>query len=403
MKRILFTLVILGGLVFSAKSQTTDDVLNLLIQKKVVSQKDADSIRAEAAIAAQANLAKVKAFPINAGKKIIIAGYTQVRYQALEETGKIDGFDIRRARLDVKGIISPYWSYRVQFELGGTAKLPEVYAPKLLDAYAELKLNDYLNFTIGQAKVPFSLENLTASNKLELIDRSQAVEALVARGKDVGGNQNGRDIGIQLGGTILKVKDRPVVDYRLGVYNGSGINTVDNNENKDIAARLLLHPVVGLDISGALYDGSRLAPEVKEVKDKDGKITTVATAAKTVNRDRYGFDVNYDWRNLAIRSEYIHGTDNVFNKKGFYDQIDEEGYYVQAGYYFMQKKLQLIAKYDFYDADKAKADDASTWYVFGANYNFNANVRLQANYTVKQEEGPSINNNYASIQFQIGF
>ena len=70
----MLILTIWGGLVFTAKSQSTDDVLNLLIQKNVVSQKDADSIRAEAAIASQANLAKVKAFPINAGKKITIAG-----------------------------------------------------------------------------------------------------------------------------------------------------------------------------------------------------------------------------------------------------------------------------------------------------------------------------------------
>jgi hypothetical protein len=379
MKKILLILTIWGGLVFSAKSQSTDDVLNLLIQRNVVSQKDADSIRAEAAIASQANLAKIKAFPINASKKITIAGYTQIRYQALEETGKIDGFDIRRARVDIKGTFSPYWGYRVQFDLAGT--------PKLIDAYAELKLNDYFNFTIGQAKIPFSLENLASSTKLELIDRSQAVEALTARGKDVGGNQNGRDIGILLGGTVLKLKDRPVVDYRLGVYNGSGINTADNNENKDIAARLIVHPVVGLDISAALYDGSRFVPEVKTG-------TVVTTPSKTVNRNRFGLDLSYDLKNFSLRSEYISGKD---------DQTEREGYYVLGGYYFFQKKVQLVAKYDFYDTDKSKADNASTWYVLGANYNFNSNTKLQFNYSIKQEEGTSIDNNFANVQLQIGF
>ena len=220
-----------------------------------------------------------------------------------------------------------------------------------------------------------------------MIDRSQAVETLVARGKDVGGNQNGRDIGIQLGGTILKLKDRPIVDYRLGIYNGSGINLADNNEKKDYAARLILHPVTGLDISAALYNGSRFIPEVKTG-------TVVTTPSKSVDSNRYGFDLNYDLKNLALRGEYIHGTD---------DKINREGYYVQAGYYFLEKKLQLLAKYDFYDTDLAIAKNASTWYVLGANYNFNPNVRLQANYTFKQEEGTSINNNFASIQFQIGF
>jgi hypothetical protein len=220
-----------------------------------------------------------------------------------------------------------------------------------------------------------------------LIDRSQAVEALVARGKDVGGNQNGRDIGVQLGGTIWKLKDRPVLDYRLGVYNGSGINTTDTNEKKDFATRLIVHPVVGLDLGAALYNGSRFVPEVKTG-------TVVTTPAKNVDRNRYGFDLSYDYKNLGIRGEYLHGTDEI---------TDREGYYIQGEYYFLEKKLQLMAKYDFYDANKSKADDASTWLVFGANYNFNANTRLQFNYTIKQEEGTSIDNNYASLQFQIGF
>ena len=379
MKKEIYLIFALLILVFNTHSQTTDDVLNILIQKKLIQQTEADSIRAEAAIAAQANLSKIKAFPVNASKKLTLAGYTQVRYQALEETGKPDGFDIRRARLDVKGNISPYWGYRVQFDLAGT--------PKLLDAYVDLKVNDYFNFTFGQAKIPFSLENLASSTQLLLIDRSQVVEALTARGKDVGGNQNGRDIGVQLGGTLLKLKNRPVVDYRLGVYNGAGINVADNNERKDYAARLIVHPVAGLDISGAYYDGSRFAPE----ELTEGVVTK---PARNVDRDRYGADLSYDLKNFSLRSEYIHGTD---------EQAEREGYYVMGGYYFFQKKLQLVAKYDFYDADIDKADNASTWSVLGVNYFFNANTKLQANYTIKNEEGASIDNNFANVQLQIGF
>ena len=379
MKKLFFVIVILGGFIFTAKSQSTDDVLNLLIQKNVVSQKDADSIRAEAAIASQANLAKVKAFPVNAGKKVLIAGYTQLRYQSFEEKSKIDGFDIRRARLDVKGNISPYWGYRLQFDLAGTAKI--------IDAFAELKINDYLNVTIGQSLIPLSLENLTSSSKFELIEFSQVVDALAARGKDIIGNQNGHDLGIQLGGTILKLKDRPVIDYKLGVFNGSGINTVDNNDTKDIAARLILHPVTGLDLGAAIYNGSRFVPEVKTG-------TVVTTPSRSVDRNRYGFDLSYDLKNLSVRSEYIYGKDDI---------TEREGYYLLGGYYLLQKKVQLVAKYDFYDADKAKADDASTWVVLGANYNFNANTKLQVNYSIKQEEVTNIDNNFANFQFQIGF
>lgn len=378
MKKGFYLLFALFVLAHTAYSQSTDDILNLLVQKKLIQQTEADSIRAEAAIAAQANLSKVKSFPVNAGKKLTLAGYSQVRYQA-EETGKADGFDIRRARLDVKGNISPYWGYRLQFDLAGS--------PKLLDAYIDLKLNEFINFTVGQAKVPLSMENLLSSTQLAFIDRSQAVEALTARGKDVGGNQNGRDIGIQVGGVLFKSSDRPVLDYRLGLFNGAGINTVDNNEKKDYAARLAVHPVTGLDISGSYYQGTRLIPEVRT-----GNVVTTPSA--NVDRNRYGADLSYDLKNFSLRGEYLRGKDNL---------TDREGYYAQAGYYFFQHKFQLVAKYDFYDADLSKEDDASTWEVLGANFFFNANTKIQANYTFKQEEGIAVNNNVAAIQLQIGF
>lgn len=379
MKKGFYLLFALFVLAHTAYSQSTDDILNILVQKKLIQQTEADSIRAEAAIAAQANLSKVKSFPVNAGKKLILAGYSQVRYQALEENGKSDGFDIRRARLDVKGNISPYWGYRVQFDLAGS--------PKLLDAYIDLKLNEFINFTVGQAKVPFSMENLLSSTQLAFIDRSQVVEALTARGKDVGGNQNGRDIGIQVGGVLFKSSDRPVLDYRLGLYNGAGINTLDNNEKKDYAARLAVHPVTGLDISGSYYQGTRLIPEVRT-----GNVVTTPSA--NVDRNRYGADLSYDLKNFSLRGEYLRGKDNL---------TDREGYYAQAGYYFLEKKFQLVAKYDFYDSDLSKADDASTWEVIGASFLFNANTKIQANYTFKQEEGIAVNNNLAAIQLQIGF
>ena len=57
----------------------------------------------------------------------------------------------------------------------------------------------------------------------------------------------------------------------------------------------------------------------------------------------------------------------------------------------------------YLSADKSKSDNISTNYVGGFNYNFNQWSRIQAFYTIRQEEGPSVNNNYLSVQYQIGF
>jgi phosphate-selective porin OprO and OprP len=357
-------------------SQSTNDVLNLLITNKTISQEQADSIRADAAIKQQETEANKKSFLVNAARQIQISGYTQVRYQVLDEAGKKDAFDIRRARLDLTGNFTPYLSFRLMTEFADK--------PKLMDAYAEIKFNDYFNITLGQFRIPFSLENLTPVRRFELIDFSQAVDALVSRNKDVIGNQNGRDVGIQLGGVILKKGVNNLLEYRFGVLNGSGINVTDTaNEAKDIVGRLIINPLKGFSFGASYYNGWGKA--IKSSQKYKGR---------SQPRNRYGFDLSYTTTRLSLVSEYIQGTDG---------ESDKGGWYAWAGYYIIPKKLQVIFKYDTYDPDRSIEDNISTNYVAGANFNFNNWSRLQAFYTFREEEGTSINNNYFSIQFQIGF
>ena len=246
--KLILSLSFLLLFVAESFSQSTNDILNLLISNKTITQAQADSIRAEAAVLQQQTDASRKSFFITAARQMQLTGYSQVRFQAFQDKGKHNGFDIRRARIDLKGAITPFFSYRLQADW--------VDKPKMIDAYGEIKLSDYFTFTAGQFKIPFSMENLTSSNKLEMIDRSQVVEALVARSKDVIGNQNGRDIGIQIGGSLLKIKDIPLVEYRFGVFNGSGINVADTaNSTKDIVGRLIFTPLKGLTFGGGFYKG----------------------------------------------------------------------------------------------------------------------------------------------------
>lgn len=369
---IIVVCLCLNVVAFKTSAQTTDDVLNLLISKNLIQQQDADSIRAEFAIKQQEAKEKQKAFNVTTKRALQLSGYTQIRYQTFNEAGKADGVDIRRARLDFRGTINPIWDYRLQLEFATS--------PKILDAYASYKPLDYFKVQLGQFKVPFSIENLAQSNNMETIDRSQVVEALVARGKDIVGNQNGRDIGIQLYGSLLKQNDRFMVDYYLAAFNGAGINAVDNNENKDLSGRLVIHPIPGLDIGGAVYAG----------------IDTIAInpARKQVVRNRFGGELSYTWKNLTIKGEYIEGKDDA--RKKF-------GYYAQAGYFVFPKKLQIIAKYDSYDPNKDKEDDDTIWYIGGANYFFNDFVKIAVNYTYKTEKVNKKNDDIIAAQFQIAF
>jgi phosphate-selective porin OprO and OprP len=354
--------------------QNTNDILNVLISNKTITQQQADSLRAEAAIKQQDTDANKKLFPFNASRLMQISGFTQLRYVQMEEKGKRSGFDIRRARLDIKGSISPYFSYRLQTEFADK--------PKLLDATGEIKLADYFVITAGQFKVPFSMENLASSNKLEMIDRSQVVEALVARGKDVIGNQNGRDIGIQIGGGFLKKNGIPLIEYRLGAFNGSGINIADTANNaKDIAGRLVLNPIKGLSFGGGYYGGYG-----KANKPNDNGVRQT--------RNRLGFEASYVLSRFSVKGEYIFGSDKGINRAGWY---------LQTGYFIIPQKLQVLAKYDFFDLNTATDNTTSISYVFGGNYNFNNWSRIQIFYTIRAEQVYSLINNYLAIQYQIGF
>lgn len=386
------TIIVMGmiALSFFVKAQTTDDVLNLLIQKGAITQMEADSLRADYAVKQQEVKAKQKNFPLNLGRALQLSGYTQLRYQDLEEAGKIDGFDIRRARLDLRGNINPFWEYRLQTEFATS--------PKILDAYAAFKPYDFLKVTIGQFKIPFSMENIASSNKMESIDRSQMVEALVARGKDVIGNQNGRDIGIQASGSVLKIKERYIIDYYLGYFNGAGTNVVaDNNEAKDVIGRIVFHPAKMIDIGGSYCDAY----------DQWGSPITNKV------RSRIGGELSFNYKKLSVKGEYITGQDGEVAdtaKKKELHPLNKAGYYVQASYFIFPKKLQIVVKYDVYDPNtfndalvKSSDTDISSYYIFGLNYFFNDWAKIQLSTSFREEQKTQIRNDLLNIQFQIGF
>jgi len=381
-------------LAVTVKAQTTDDVLNLLIQNKVISQTSADSIRAEYAIKQQGVKSKQSWFPVNAGKSFQLSGYAQFRYQGYDSAAPTikDGFDVRRARLDLQGAISSKWDYRLQVEYGGASGVT------LLDAYVTYKPYDFLKIIAGQFIIPFSVENIISDRVLEAVDRSQVVNALVARKGDASngiqdaiGNQNGRDVGIQLSGSVVKIRDRYIADYYVAYLNGNGINITDFNKAKDVSARLVFHPFKILDIGGSYYNGYDSLPN------------TAYSKIKTNNqvRKRWGAEVSLNYKRYSFRSEFIRGEEGNTNP------YIHQGWYAQAAYYVLPEKLQAVFRYDTYDPNVdgvgVYANTANTYYIFGVNYFFNKWAKLQLNYSWRTEQIRDINNNVATAQLQVVF
>lgn len=362
-------LLLFGRSSFAAESDV-DRLLNLLVKKGVLTAEDAVGFRAELAEKKQEEKKEQKEFTVVSAKPIKISGYTQFRYRNDQTPKTANGFDIRRARLTVSGDITEKFDYRTQLELAGKS-------PFLLDAALGYKVNPYLKLTAGQFTIPFSLENVTPDLKLETLNRSQVVEALSARSKDVIGNQTGRDIGIQASGSWIK-DDRALVDYAFGIFNGAGINTSDNNEEKDFAGRVVFHPVKGLDVGASYYDGTG----------------NYGTPNKNQNRDRAGLELAYAYENLSLKGEYITGKDG---------KTEKNGWYLQAGYFFIPQKLQGVVKYDTFDPDTNKSKDETNVTTLGLNWSLNKWSFLQVNYEWKDESGTKVNNNVLTGQMTLLF
>ncbi|HEV3222046.1 MAG TPA: porin [Puia sp.] len=379
------------------RAQTTGDLLNLLVQKGTITQKEADSIHSDFSAKQRASDIKSDSFPLAIGRLLHLSGYTQIRYQNFQEPTKNNGFNVPRARLDFQGDFSTKWNYRLLIDFvgasaaNGTAPTGgALVSPELLDAFIAYKPVDFLKITAGQFLLPFSQENLTPDRSLETIDRSQVVSALMARKGDVSnglvdsiGNQNGRDIGLMINGSLIKTNNHYLLDYYLFLVNGAGINTLDNNQYKDIGGRVVLHPYKIIDIGASYYNGF----------DK-------FTSSPTINQERIRlgteFAVNYN--QFSVKGEWIQG------KEGDTNRIVHQGWYIQGSYFLWPKHLQGVFRYDTYDPNtaKSKIQETSTYYVFGLNYFFNVWTKIQTEYSYRTEN-PSVHNNVFMVQLQLGF
>ncbi len=294
-----------------------------------------------------------------ANSTLKLSSYAQVRYTHWDSGS--DGFRIRRARFGFKGELLKNFNFKLQ--LDGTR------SPILLDAAVEISSIPFTMLSFGQFKVPFSLENLTSSSALDLVNRSQTVEELCPA-QDIG--STGRDIGVTASGKFS------ILEYTLGVFNGSGINRVDTNDQKDIVGRLILRPFDSLAIGVSHYIGDQ----------------RLSASAVSVNRDRTGVDVFFSKGPAFIKGEYIFARD---------DQVESAGWYVRGAYSFVREKLQALINYDSYDRDLDLAANRIDVLTLGVNWFFSENTKLQINYEHHRDEFAGTTDNVFLAQFQAYF
>ncbi|MBI2844208.1 MAG: hypothetical protein HYX78_12475 [Armatimonadetes bacterium] len=246
--------------------------------------------------------------------------------------------------------------------------------PTLLDAVIGYKLAGDNKLNIGQFKIPFSLENLTSSTNLDLINRSQVVEALVP-GRDIGAQ--GRDVGVQFSGIKNLAEDgAKQIEYYMGLFNGAGINAGDDNDRKDPAVRFVLRPgLEGLSLGLSHYNG--------------------ATGATRADHVRTGGEAVYFYGPWALKIEYIAGKDGSVHRKGHYATLVRK----------FRPLLHGAVRFDRLDPNTGAANDVTSTFTAGLSWFLNKDgySRWQLNYEHRWEQGAQISNDQILAQFQAGF
>jgi phosphate-selective porin len=288
-----------------------------------------------------------------------LSGYTQVAYTWSNDS--LDSFTIRRARLTLAGDLARNVKIKLQVDM--------LKSPILLDAQVDVQFKPFLEFRFGQYYVPFGRENRTSTSEIETVFRAQIAEKL-APGRDIGAS--GRDIGAMVLGKFS------IFEYMAGVFNGSGINKLDTNEQKDLSVRVGVQPMKSVSLGASIYDG-RYSP---------------AAGVPAVARDRTGIDGLLTLGRFFIRAEYMHGRDDLTQKGGWY---------VQAAYDAIPKKLQAVAKWDSYDPDRDAADDRTRILTLGFNWWLTDRTRVLANALWSFREGAATDSRTLILQFQAGF
>lgn len=312
-----------------------------------------------------------------------ISGFVQIRYDMDFnkdfEMGK-NTFNLQRVRLSVDGNLTKNLSYKLQGDF--------MRQPILVDAYVKYKICDALAVQVGQFKTPFTLESMINPVDLEINDYGTIVKGLVGYNDVCGVGQIGRDIGIMASGKLFAVENSNgetfnIVEYNVGLFNGNGINNIDNNKTKNVVGRLDIHPwLKELTITGSIYNG---------MYNKD--------SINNGMRNRWSAGLQYSNKHIMVRGEYIKGTTGLVDFSDVNPKIDSynsNGFYAVAGYNFYlgkakSQKIMPVVRYERFERNESVEKGAVNYITAGLNYwpvKF-LNCKLNYQYVTPETGDPS--------------
>lgn len=265
--------------------------------------------------------------------------------------------------------------------------------PTLLDdAYLNYRLIDAAQVRFGQFKTPFVRQEIISDGNLQFVDRSPVADAF----------KHGRDAGLMLHGKIAD----GLAYYYAGVFGGAGQSNPRSATNDNLlVGRVVVNPLGDMGLTEAELDNSkpRLSIGASFLQNtlKKATASTYAESVDTgatsyfgkgwlgsslstkfpstsekINITAAGADAAFKWMGLSIQGEYL-----AAQADGKSSGITQRahGFYAQAGYCIIPKKLEIVGRYSYYDPDRDKNNDLQTEVAGGASYYFDKhNLKVQA-------------------------
>lgn len=299
----------------------------------------------------------------------------QVRFTHRNPDGgdAVGSFAIRRARLSLSGSAYRDFNYAVQVGLAGAEA-------KLLDANVSRELGSLGRIRVGQAKAHFGRQQLTSSGNLHFVDRTLVDGRFAAQ----------RQAGIDLAGNGAD----GLFEYGVGVYNGTGINTPNDNGRYMVTGRAVLTPLGAYPAVDGAFDyplGPRIALGVAGLR------TTTGEGAGEVEITRLNLEG-------AFRLGGLNGTAEFYR-----EETDPAGtlaarttgWYVQPGFLFPSRRHEVALRYAVISPDTPDNTDVIESGFALSHYFHEHRAKLQADLRRIEQKALELTEVELRVQMQL--
>jgi phosphate-selective porin OprO and OprP len=275
-----------------------------------------------------------------------VGGFAQVDGGVVKDDRRdhTDGTNIRRARLNVSGVIAKDFKYKIENDFAGNVSA-------LTDVYLEYAGWEPVSLMVGQFKEPFGLETLTSDLFTTFIERSSTTVF-----------SPDRKIGVQVAsyGTLEPLGSWTAA---LGGF-GSGTNTPGStdDEARDITGRLTLAPFAsktevlhfGVAASHRVPDQSTTLNETVTLSARAENNLSNAAADASVSSavtfvddmDLFGLEAAGVYGPFSLQAEYV---DLSIQRNNALPDVNFGGYYVEASYFLTGESRNYNAKQGRFD------------------------------------------------------